>query len=202
MVSTNDDPKNKLTEKEIIGSKIDNSQNGFRILNECERIIRVVSTAFTAIAVMAFICTVITTCVDIIGGSFFHYSIPGFTEVLGITQLISMSFAMGMTFFAGHHIKVEIILNLFPLRLQALVNTVTNLLGFILFVIIIWQLIALGMDYQESAEILDGTPVLVYPFVYATAVAFIPVCLGLFFDLIKSFYGVINKSEEPQFYKS
>jgi TRAP-type transport system small permease protein len=194
MVNPNNEQKDNSAQALTIG----NIPNEPQIWNAIQRIVRTISRAISVIAVVALIALVIIICIDVIGGKFFDSPFPGFTGVLGIAQLLAISFAMGLTFFAGHHIKVELVLNRFPQRTQAVVNALTNLLGFILFVLIVWRMIALAVSFQESGQVLDTVYIPLYPFVYATALAFIPVCLGLLVDFVKSLNTVIRKSSNPK----
>lgn len=194
MVNPNNAQKGKSAPAPIT----DSIPNEPQIWKAIQRVIRTISSAISVIAVVTLIALIIIICMDVIGGKFFDSPFPGFTGVLGMAQLLTISFAMGLTFFAGHHIKVELVLNRFSHRTQAVVNSFTNLLGFILFVLIVWRMFALAVSFEESGQVLDTVYIPIYPFIYATALAFIPVCLGLLVDFVKSLNTVIRKSSKPE----
>lgn len=193
MVKNNDDAQDKPIEAVNDAPISGDTSNDSPTLKTLERIVQTISKAIFSVSVVALAALIIIICIDVIGGKFFDSPVPGFAGVLGIAQLLVISFAMGTTFFTGHHIKVELILNRCPPRLQAVVNALTSLMGFMLFVLIIWQLVALGMSFQASGQVLDTVFIPLHPFVYATAFAFLPVCLGLFLDFIKALRGAAHK---------
>jgi hypothetical protein len=60
------------------------------------------------------------------------------------------------------------------------------LIVFLFFVVIIWQICVLAYAFQISGEYSMTAYIPYYPFVYALALAFIPVCLVLLVELFKS----------------
>jgi hypothetical protein len=52
--------------------------------------------------------------------------------------------------------------------------------------VIIWRVCVLGYSFQTSGEYSMTAYIPYYPFVYALALAFIPVCLVLLVELFKS----------------
>ena len=148
------------------------------------------SNVLSVVGIIAVLALVLITVIDVLGSKIFNWPFPGFVGAIGTAQLLAMSFALAVTFFAGHHIKVELILNRYPGKPQAVISSVVNLLGFLLFVLIIWQMIVLGISFMESGEVLDAILFPLYPIVFAVALAFIPFCLGLFYEFGNAVYRI------------
>ncbi len=150
------------------------------------------SNVLSVVGIVAVLSLVLITVIDVLGSKIFNWPFPGFVGAIGTAQLMAMSFAIAVTFFAGHHIKVELILNRYPGKPQAVISSFVNFLGFGLFVLIIWQMIVLGISFMESGEVLDAILFPLYPIVFAVAVAFIPFCLGLFYEFGNAVYRIIK----------
>ena len=111
----------------------------------------------------------------------------GALDIIVITQLVAISFAAAFTLINNRHIQVEFFALLLPKRLQIIMDCLVNLLGFALFVFIVWRLFAYGYDFQIENEESPTAQIRLYPFVYGAAIANIAVCLvflNRFIDLV------------------
>lgn len=164
-----------------------------RAWNGLGSISRNISHIISIVSVLALVFMILLICYDVIVGKVFSLPFPGFLEMVSLSQLLAISFAMGITFIAGHHIKVEILLRYIPERSQAVVISLMSLISFILFVLIIWQLVVLARSFHISGQVTDTVMIPLYPFVYAVAFAFIPVCLAILYQLGNSLNRVIKR---------
>ncbi|OGO18916.1 MAG: hypothetical protein A2144_05240 [Chloroflexi bacterium RBG_16_50_9] len=169
------------------------SPSGTGIWGRFEGIIRDLSRALSVIGIFGIAMLVLITAVDVLGSKLFNHPFPGFTGVTELAQLIAMSFGMGIAFLGGHHIKVEIVMHRLPAKTQAVIGSFVNLLGFALFVLMVWQLIILGRSFQVSREVVDQIYLPLYPFPYAIALALLPVCLALLFNFGNSIRRVVRR---------
>lgn len=158
-----------------------------------ESITRNMSRATSVVGIIGLIMLVLFTVIDVLGSKVFSRPFPGYTGVTELAELTAMSFAMGITFLAGQHIKVEIIIRRFPPRAQAAVNSFISLLGLLLFVLIVWRMVILGMSFQASGEVVDQIYIPLYPFPYAVALAFVPVSLALLYQLGNSLRRMVRR---------
>jgi TRAP-type C4-dicarboxylate transport system permease small subunit len=138
------------------------------------------------LAAAAMLLMMVITCIDVVGAKAFLSPLLGAIDIVQLCQLVTISFAAGMTLIIGRHIQVEFLYNLLPRRIQAVTDSFVHLLGLGLFIVIVWRLIALGHSFQTTGEYTATAYIPVYPFAYAIAVACIPVCLVLFLEFLKS----------------
>ncbi len=146
----------------------------------------------SVIAIATTVILVLLTCINVLGTKFFKWSVPDFTGTLSLDMLVAMSFAMGLTYLAGMHIKVELLLNRLPGRFRFIIESIINFLGFALFILMIWQLVVLGRSFQLSGET-TLTKIPLAPFVYIIALGFVLVCLSLLYQLGISLSKIVRK---------
>jgi TRAP-type C4-dicarboxylate transport system permease small subunit len=156
------------------------------------RVSRLTSRLTSAVGIFGLTMLILFTVIDVLGSKVFSRPFPGYTGVTELAELIAMSFAMGVTFLAGQHIKVEILLSRIPRRAGAIVSSFTNLLAFALFVLIVWRLVVLGLSFQTSGEVVDQINIPLYPFPYLMALALVPVCLALLYNLGNSLHRLVR----------
>jgi len=126
------------------------------------------------------------TCVDVIGAKIFQAPVFGALDAMMLIQLIAISFAIAMTLIIGRHVKVEFFVPLLPKRLQAIIDCIVYFLQLALFVTIVWRLFQYAYHLQSGGEQTPTALIPMYPFAYAAALAFIPVCLVFLQQLLSS----------------
>ena len=156
------------------------------MLNKFEKFNRRISDWFEWIGLAGLLLMMVITCIDVVGAKVFKSPVLGALDIVQLSQIVAISFAMGMALILGRHIRVESFFPLLPRRAQAVINSLVHLLGLGLFVVIIWRLCAMGYAFQTSGEYSMTAYIPYYPFAYAIALAFIPVCLVLLLKFIKS----------------
>jgi len=140
----------------------------------------------------AIFLMVALTCVDVIGAKLFRTPVFGALDVMGIAQLIAISFAAAMALILGRHVQVEFFVMFLPKRVQAGVDIFVNFLGLALFVLIVWRLFAFAYHLQLGGEESMTARIPLAPFTYAAAAAFIPLCLIFLQQFLSSIVRVIK----------
>lgn len=162
------------------------------MLEKFERFNRRLSGWIEWIGFLAIFLMVALTCVDVIGAKLFRTPVFGALDVMGIAQLIAISFAVAMAQILGRHVQVEFFVMLLPKRIQTAVDIVVNLLGLALFVLIVWRLFAYAYHLQLGGEESMTARIPLAPFTYAAAAAFIPVCLVFLQQFLSSIARVVH----------
>jgi len=134
------------------------------------------------IAAMAIVAMMSLTCADVIL-RMFRRPIAGSYEIVSLLGAIAVSFAVAHTLAERGHVAVSLIVQLFPKRLQGIIESIISIFGIILFGLIAWQSVLYGMDCQRSGEVSLTLELPFYPVIYGVALCAVVVCLVLLVDL-------------------
>lgn len=133
------------------------------------------------------------TCIDVVGAKLFKAPLLGALDIVMLAQLITISFAAGMTLYAKRHIQVEIFFDYLPRAIRPVIDSIVLFICLIFFIVVAWRLIVLGNSFQSTGEYSPTAYIPLFPFAYSVAFACIPVCLIFLFEFIKSFSKWRNK---------
>ena len=163
------------------------------MLSEFEQFNRRLGKWFERIGLAAMIVMMVITCIDVIGAKVFKSPILGALDIVQLSQIVAIAFAASMTLILKKHVQVEFFFDLLPRRAQAVINTIILLILLLFLIVIIWQVCVLGYSFQASGEYSMTAYIPYYPFTYAIALAFIPVCLVLLVEFLKSLKQKVAK---------
>lgn len=139
---------------------------------------------------MTFI--MLLTVLDVILRSF-RMPITGTYELVAFSGAIIVGFALPLTSFKRGHIYVDFFLQKLPPRVQTIFNTFTRCLGIVLFALISWNLIKVGMNLHKSGEVSLTLKLPFYPIAYGVACCCFIQCMVLAADIIKIARGVYDE---------
>ena len=145
------------------------------------------------IAALAIFAMMALTSVDIFLRYFFRKPIPGTYEIVALLGAVAVSFAMAHTLAVKGHVAVSLIVQMFPKRLQGIVESFISIFGIILFALIAWQSVLYGVDCQRSGEVSMTLQLPFYPIIYGVALGAAVVCLVLTVDLVNAISKVKGK---------
>jgi TRAP-type C4-dicarboxylate transport system permease small subunit len=126
------------------------------------------------------------TMTDVILRYIFNRPLAGAFEMAEYMMAVLVSFGIVYCAHAGGHVSVDIIFALLPKRIQIIVNVITNLVLFSLFVLIAWQNILFVKDVYGQRLVSAVLYIPTYPFIAVIAIGFLALCLVLFVDLLKA----------------
>jgi TRAP-type C4-dicarboxylate transport system permease small subunit len=157
-----------------------------------ERIAGGLATKLYWVAGFAIVAMMLLTCVDV----FLRYvsrPIPGTYELVCFLGAVAVAFAMAHTSVERGHVAVSIVVQLFPRRIQDLIEVITSSFGLTLFALIAWQSAEYANDLRASGEVSLTLQMPFYPFVYGIGFSAVAVCLVLLVDLFKNLIKVFDK---------
>ena len=163
------------------------------MLDTFERFNRRLSSFFEWIGLVGLLMIMVITCIDVVGAKVFLWRLLGALDIVMLSQIVAISFTAGMTLILGRHIQVEFFVARLPRRAQAIINSIILLLGFGLFIVIIWRLCVLGYSFQTAGESSMTIYIPYYPFAYSIALASIPVCLVFLLEFLKSLTKMVQR---------
>ena len=145
------------------------------------------------IAAVAIFAMMALTCVDVFLRYFFRKPIPGTYEIVALLGAVAVSFAMAHTLAEKGHVAVSLIVQLFPKRIQGIIESIISIFGIILFALIAWQSVLYGVDCQRVGEVSMTLQLPFYPIIYGVALGAGVVCLVLLVDLANAIVKVKDK---------
>ncbi len=145
-----------------------------------------------AVAGAAIVAMMLLTCADVVL-RLFRRPIPGTYELVSFFSAVSVSFAMAHTSVQRGHIAVSVLVQLFPPRLQALIDSITTSLGSALFALIAWRSFLYGSSLRQAGEVSLTLELPFYPFVYGVALSAAVVALVLLAQLWNHLMGVMGQ---------
>jgi len=159
-----------------------------------ERVISPVSRVFNNVGigilmVMMFL-TVVDVCLRFLP---FTKPIVGAYEMSEFMMVILVFFALAYTETTKGHIRVDILVSRFPPRTQAIIDSITYLLGLVVLVLMVWQNFVVGMVKLEAGDITGGIPLPVGPFHMVIVVGAALFCLVMLVNLLDSLAKVMKK---------
>ena len=86
----------------------------------------------------------------------------------------------------GRHVQVDFLTMRLSGRLQAAIRCFVNLLLFLFFVLVVWQLFEFGNSVRIGGEVSPSVGIDLYPFAYGASLAMLLVCICFVLEGIKS----------------
>jgi TRAP-type C4-dicarboxylate transport system permease small subunit len=147
-----------------------------------------VSRFLNGIAGVSITFIMLLTVCDVILRAF-RVPIVGAYELVAFTGALVIGFAVPFTSWLRAHIFVDFFIMKFSQKVQGAFHVVTRCVSIVLFFLIAWNLVRVGLDLQRTGEV---SPTLQLPFYYvafAVALACFVECLVLLCDIVKIFGG-------------
>ena len=163
------------------------------LLETFKRFNEKVSFGIEWVGLAGLLIMMLITCVDVIGAKIFKLPVPGALDIVMISQLLAVSFAIAASLILGRHVEVEFFVPLLPRTLQAIVDSLVCLMCCLLFIVISWRLFAHGYSMQTGHEVSPTLRLPLYIFAYAAAVSCIPVCLVYLHRFLLSAIRIFKK---------
>lgn len=148
-----------------------------------------ISKIVNRIASGVLFCMMLLTIADVFLRKVFSQSILGTVEVTEFMMVILLFFAVTQTEILNGHVRVDLIMSRFGERTQTLVDTITQLVCFLLFGLFTWSTLVYAAKMRASGEVSQDLWLPVYPFIYVVALGCALLALSL---LIKSFMAYMR----------
>ena len=155
-------------------------------LDKLEKYNTRVSEWFMYIGIVFLLLIMLVTGIDVIGGKIFSWRVMGALDIVTMSQILAITFAVAMAQITGRHVSVEFVVRKFPTGLRRVVTIIINFIGLALFVLKVWRLAMLGYTLQTTGEATATIYLPLYPFAYAISLSCIPVILVFLINIIKT----------------
>ena len=141
-------------------------------------------------------CAVVAMMLIVVGNilsRIFWRPIYGTYDVVMLLGSILVSFALGYCAVRRGHIAVDLVIALFPQRVQAIIDSITGILSVGIFAIIAWRCWVYGTDMWERGEVTMSVYIPVHPFIFGVGFGCAVLCIVVLVDLIKAMDKAVQK---------
>ena len=125
--------------------------------------------------------------VDVILRAFGH-PIKGVNELVEVLMITAVFFGVAYAYNEKAHIGMDLITSKLTPKARLIMDFITNLLGFALFVIIVWRVLIQTMLYYDKNVMHGYTPIPVTPFSSIIVVGCTLLCLLMIRDLFRNLH--------------
>lgn len=115
----------------------------------------------------------------------FYVPFIGTVEVVGWLAALTTAFAVGHTQRHKGHVVLDILMEKCPLKIQAVVNIIVNLINIVFFTVVFYCLFLYSLNIKESDLVSESLAIAYYPFVTMLSIGFFGLLFALVVDLIK-----------------
>jgi TRAP-type C4-dicarboxylate transport system permease small subunit len=117
----------------------------------------------------------------------FWVPVSGTYELMGFSGALLTAFALAYTQIKKGHIAVDVLVNVFPSKVQWVLAAINNGMCFIFFMLAGWQLAIKANTLRTTGEVTETLRIIYYPFTYAVALGCAVLALILLRDLLRQF---------------
>ena len=163
------------------------------MLKAIERMNHAVSAWLERAGIVAMLVMLAVTCIDVIGTKCFGKPFLGAIDIITLSQVIAIAFAVAIAQISGRHIRVELFLSGLSERSQAFIDSLIYLIQGLLFALIVWRILMLGRALHIAGEVSATLFLPLHPFVFAIALGFVPIAVLCLLNSLSSAKKAIRK---------
>lgn len=153
------------------------------------------SKVAAVIAALVLAAMMMLTVADVCGRYFFNSPIKGTWELIGLLLVFAGTLGLGYCQMKKAHIRINIVVEQFSPRVQALMLSFTHLVGLAAFSLLCWRMFMLAMRYLSTMKgyVTDTLEIPYPPFMFALSIGAGIMVLILIVDLVQSLANVLRK---------
>ena len=148
-----------------------------------EKSVKLLSTIFNLFASVSLTAMILLTCLDVSMRYFFSRPIGGTYDLVSLMGAVIAAFAMPYTMLKKGHVAVDLVVRALSPGKQLAVETVTHVVGILLFIVMVWQCFILASDMNAAGEVTPTLLLPFYPIVYCMSLCFFMLCLATLVNL-------------------
>ena len=114
-------------------------------------------------------------------------------ELVGFLTAIVTAFSLGFSQLTKAHVAIDLLIQLFSLRVRLFLESITALLALFLFSIATWHIYKYAGRVMEQGVLSETLRIPFYPIIYAVSAAFFCFTLVLLADFLRAVIGVFKK---------
>jgi TRAP-type C4-dicarboxylate transport system permease small subunit len=160
-------------------------------MDKCGRVVGVISRYADYIARLGMLALLVLVIANVI----LRYgwkSIQGTYDYVGLITATSVALAISYCAYERGHIEVEILMERFPQRVQAIVGSVVTLISAGFFGMASWQSVVVGISMKAAHDTTMAVYVPLYPFMYILAFGLGLMVLVILMQCVKHISKAVN----------
>lgn len=158
-----------------------------------DRVVSPISGGLHSVGVTILGAMMFLTFADVLLRYVFNRPITGSYELTEFMMAILITFGIAYCGAKKGHVTVDVIVSRFPQRVQAIIDSITCLLGLFLFSLITWQCVVFVKDKLEAGLTSGTLYIAVFPFVGVVALGSAVFCLVLLTHLVEFLSQAVEK---------
>ncbi len=158
-----------------------------------EKGVKLLSSFFDLVASASLAAIILLTCIDVSMRYFFNRPIAGTYDLVSLMGAVIAAFAMPYTMLMKGHVAVDLLVRRLSETRRLVIETVTHVVGILLFLIVAWQCLALALDMKAAGEVTPTLLLPFYPIVTCMCVCFFLLCLAILVNLLNTWVDRGNK---------
>ena len=169
--------------------------NLMKLASRIETGLHRVSKVTAIIAAIVLAAMMLLTVADVTGRYFFLSPIKGTWEIIGLLLVCAGTWGLGYCQVQKGHISITVLLQRFSRRVQAIIRSVTYLIGLVGFSLLCWRMFLMTIRYLTTMkEYVTETLEIPYPpFMFMLSIGAGIMALILIVDLVRSLAEVVRK---------
>ena len=160
-----------------------------------DAVLQKVSKVAAIVAAIVLAIMMLLTVADVIGRYFFLSPIKGTWEIVGLLLVCAGTWGLGYCQMQKGHISITVLLQRFSRRIQAVIRSLTYLIGLAAFSLICWRMFLMTVRYLTTMKsyVTDTLEIPYPPFMLMLSIGAGIMALVLIVDLVRSLAEVARK---------
>lgn len=163
-----------------------------RIKTWFESWVKPISRFMSHVASVILFLMMVLTILDVVLRKLWSKSILGTVEVTEFLLVFVIFFTLALTEIMNGHVKVDLVLSRFSKRVQGIADMITQLICFILTVLITWSTLIYSEKMRLSEEVTQDLLIPVFPVIYVVAFGCAVLSLTLLIKFIEAYIKVVK----------
>jgi TRAP-type C4-dicarboxylate transport system permease small subunit len=144
------------------------------------------------VGAIALVAMMTVTCVDVVFRGFGHPMIYTL-DMVGFLAVICLACALPVTHVEGGHVGVDLLVQKMKPRNQAILDSITSFVSFVIFGLIAWQMWQYATELSSKGEVSMTVMIPKAPFIYFVSVCFMVFCLAILADVLTNIKKAVQE---------
>jgi TRAP-type C4-dicarboxylate transport system permease small subunit len=151
------------------------------------------SFALSKLGCLSLVAMMCLTVIDVVGRYVFNAPILGAFEITSFLVSILVFSFLGYAQSQKSHVTVDLLVNMFPVKIQSVVKLFNYIVGCFIMVLVSWKGYEKAIESMEAGDSPMNLDVPIYPFVFFMALGCAIMCIEFLRDIFRSIVKLKEK---------